>query len=257
VPVGRTEIAIVEAFHLTCLRVLERRYDRAKYVVKGGVNIRAWFASRRYSEDMDIDAIGGTRHALEAAFDRILGGRDMEMLLAGQGIRIERTTKPKQTDTTQRWKFELGAEGSAAPLRTKIEFSWREQGDDAYRLEPIHQDVAKLYTVPRPSANHYVAGSAIRQKIRALAKRREPQARDVWDLDHLFRQPDSDPRPLGEELRALLPIAQERVFALDERAYRAQVVAFLAPEDQDFFGTADAWETIQLTVSSHLERLGR
>lgn len=256
-PAVRTEIAIVEAFHLTCLRVLERRYDRAKYVVKGGVNIRAWFASRRYSEYMDIDAVGGTPHALETAFDKILAGRDMEMLLAGQGIRIERITKPKQTDTTQRWKFELRAEGLATPLRTKVEFSWRDHGDDAYRLEPIHEDVARLYAIPRPSANHYVAGSAIRQKIRALAKRREPQARDVWDLEHLFRQPGSDPGPLGEELRALLPIAQDRVFSLDERAYRAQVVAFLAPEDQDFYGTADAWETIQLTVSSHLERLGR
>ena len=122
---ARTAIAIVEAFHLTCLRVLERRYDRAKYVVKGGVNIRAWFASRRYSEDMDIDAIAGTPHVLETAFDKIVAGKDMEMLLAHQGISIDRMTKPKQTDTTQRWKFELRADESAELVRTKGEFSWR------------------------------------------------------------------------------------------------------------------------------------
>lgn len=252
---ARTPIAIVEAFHLTCLRVLERRYDRAKYVVKGGVNIRAWFASRRYSEHLEIDAIAGTPHALEAAFDKIVAGKDMEMLLAQQGIRVDKTTKPKQTSTTQRWKFELHADDSIEPLHTKIEFSWRDHGDDAYRLEPIHEEIAKRYVIPRPSANHYLVSAAIRQKIRALAGRREPQARDVWDLDHLFRQPGADPRPLDHRLRSLVPVARERVFSFDERAFRAQVVAFLAPEDQDFYGTADAWETIQLTVSSHLERL--
>ena len=42
---------------------LEVRLDRARWVVKGGVNLRAWFGSVRHSEDLDIDLIRGSVHS--------------------------------------------------------------------------------------------------------------------------------------------------------------------------------------------------
>ena len=52
--------------------MLEARLNRANWVVKGGVNLRAWFGSRRYSEDLDLDVAGFAPHVLRERFDKIL-----------------------------------------------------------------------------------------------------------------------------------------------------------------------------------------
>src|SRR5207247_5793527 len=117
------------------------------------------------------DALGGEPHRLEAVVDRVLASRDLELLLQLHQIRASRPRKPKRTETTQRWKIDLEVVGNALPLPAKIEFSRRET-DEPYVLEPIRSEVARGYAVPPPTANHYTASAATRQKIRALAKRR-------------------------------------------------------------------------------------
>lgn len=97
----RLPIQHIECFHLVLLRLLEARFDRARWAVKGGVNLRAWFGSRRYSEDLDIDALGGQPHVLEEKVDRLLASRPFADLLATQGLALARSSKPQQTDTTQ------------------------------------------------------------------------------------------------------------------------------------------------------------
>jgi hypothetical protein len=52
---------VVELFHLAFLQVLQARLDQARYVLKGGANLRYFFDSVRYSEDI-------VRH--EAPYDR-------------------------------------------------------------------------------------------------------------------------------------------------------------------------------------------
>src|SRR5216684_3573460 len=160
--------------------MLEARLNRATWIVKGGVNLRAWYGSRRYSEDLDLDAVGSAPHVLRERFDKILLGPALGDLLTSQGLEVVRMSKPKQTDTTQRWKLELKSAGVSLPLHTKVEFSRRGTHGEESAFEP--------------------ARSAIRQKIHALAGRAETQARDVWDLDHLLRSTGADPRPLSYSL---------------------------------------------------------
>src|SRR5687767_6862956 len=116
----RTAAQHIEAFHLSLLRMLEARLNRAYWVVKGGVNLRAWFGSRRYSEDLDLDAVGCAPHVLRERFDKVLLSHPLAELLTSQGLEIARTSKPKQTDATQRWKLELRAAGVSVPLHTKV-----------------------------------------------------------------------------------------------------------------------------------------
>jgi Nucleotidyl transferase AbiEii toxin, Type IV TA system len=176
----------VECFHLVLLRMFESRLDRASWVVNGGVNLRAWFGSLRYSEDLDIDAVGGTPHALAEKVDKLLAARPFLDLLAAQGLTLVRSSKPKQTATTQRWKIEFQAEGTELPLHTRVEFS-RRGGSEEHALEPVRPEVVRPYGLVAPTVRHYTARAAARQKIGALASRAEPQARDVWDLEHLLR----------------------------------------------------------------------
>jgi hypothetical protein len=111
------------------------------------------------------------------------------------------------------------------------------------------------YGIPAPTVHHYTAAAALRQKIEALAGRRETQARDIWDLDHLFRTTRADPRPLPTRTRDALPAALERAADLPFDAFKAQVVSFLAPEHQDIFGSAASWQRMQELVIDRLLEL--
>lgn len=247
-------IECVEAFHLAFLRILEVRLDRSHWVVKGGVNLRAWFGSQRYSEDLDIDAVRGQSHVLREQVDEVLASKAFRDLLAIQKIALVSSRKTKQTETTQRWKFEIQTEGTNRPLPTKVEFSRRgRQGD--YLLEPVRPDVVRPYGIPAPTVNHYTPASAIHQKIEALALRSEVQARDIWDLDHLFRIPGIDATPLPKSTRETLPQAIERALEVGYSEFKAQVVALLAPDHQETYGSRDAWENVCLLVNDRLEEL--
>jgi predicted nucleotidyltransferase component of viral defense system len=235
--------------------MMEARLNRAQWVVKGGVNLRLWFGSRRYSEDLDLDALGSAPHLLRERFDKILLGRPLEELLASHNLEILRLSKPKQTDTTQRWKLELKAAGGSIPLHTKVEFSRRGSAEE-YVLEPARSDVVRPYGIPAPTVNHYTARSAIRQKIQALASRSEIQARDIWDLEHLLRSTDADPRPLPREVRRALPEALERAMSLEYDSFKAQVVPYLLEDDQATYGTRDAWDRMCELVVERLEEFG-
>lgn len=236
--------------------MMEARLNRANWVVKGGVNLRAWFGSRRYSEDLDLDALGSAPHVLREKFDQILLGRPLEDLLTSQGLELVRLSKPKQTDTTQRWKLELKAAGVSVPLHTKVEFSRRGTRDEEYVLEPARSDIVRPYLIPVPTVNHYTARSAVRQKIHALAGRSEIQARDVWDLDHLLRSTNADPRPLSDGVREALPGALARVISLGYDVFKAQVVPYLSEDDQGIYGTRDAWDRMRELIVERLEEFG-
>jgi hypothetical protein len=54
-------------------------------------------------------------------FDKVLASRALAEMLATQGLEIARISRPKQTDTTQRWKIELKAAGVSLPLHTRVE----------------------------------------------------------------------------------------------------------------------------------------
>lgn len=251
----RSPLQHVECFHLSLLRLMEARMNRAGWVVKGGVNLRAWFGSRRYSDDLDLDAMGSAPHVLRARFDRLLLSRSLGELLASQGLQIARVSRPKQTETTQRWKLEVRAAGVSVPLHTRIEFSRRGPRGEEYVLEPARSDIVRPYGIPVPTVNHYTARSAIRQKIQALVSRSETQARDIWDLDHLFRSTGGDPRSLSPELRETLPEAIERAMSLGYDVFRGQVVPYLSADDREIYGTRDAWNRMLELVVERLQEL--
>lgn len=115
----------IEFFHLAFLQVLQGRLDQASYVLKGGANLRYFFDSVRYSEDIDLDVSGIEVWALQEKVDGALSASALAMLLRGGGLLVGEFSKPKQTETTQRWKVALVLTGRSEPLRTKIEFSRR------------------------------------------------------------------------------------------------------------------------------------
>jgi predicted nucleotidyltransferase component of viral defense system len=239
---------VIELFHLAFLQVLQARLDQARYVLKGGANLRYYFDSVRYSEDIDLDADQIEPWALTDKVDGILGSATIDAVLRSGGLAVDGFTKPKQTDTTQHWKVSIAVSGRRETVRTKIEFSHR-NGERRHVLEAVDGRIVAPYALRAPTMQHYTADAAAEQKIKALAGRSETQARDVFDLDLLLRRQSLEGGRLDSPL---LKRAAERGHELPFDAFRDQVLPFLDREVVELYDTPATWEQMQLFVADTL-----
>lgn len=242
----------VELFHLQFARLLCAGPDKDCFAIKGGCNLRFFFESVRYSEDIDFDVTERVPvHALKERVSRILGGTALTLTLRNRGIELVSVSAPKQTETTQRWKLGLSVEGHPVPLPTKIEFSRRGTTDEAV-LEPIAPSVLAEHQSMLFLAPHYQLGAAMRQKVEALADRRVVQARDVFDLGGVLL-PRAGGRVDLRTVRSDIKAAMERAMTLSYADYKAQVVSYLHPEHAGSYGSHEAWDAMQLKVVEYLD----
>ena len=243
-----------EMFHLVFLRALVAKgEDRALIALKGGCNLRFYFGSVRYSEDIDFDVVIIAKTTLKKRVEKLLASPLITAPLRSRGITLVDTSAPKQTETTQRWKVGLSVEGLAVPVRTKIEFARRDAIDGA-RFEATPTEAVRPYGLTPVLSTHYTRSAAIAQKIDALAGRTEPQARDVFDLALLFAHEPID-LDSSETQRASLDVAIDRATSLSFDEYASKVVAYLDPEQAAPHADRTAWEAMQEQVVDRLEAL--
>jgi predicted nucleotidyltransferase component of viral defense system len=248
--------ASVELFHLVFLRALTAKGDdKARIALKGGCNLRFFFESVRYSEDIDFDVVSITKETLRNKVDRLLSGPIVVTPLRAAGLDVSEVTAPKQTDTTQRWKVGLVVRGASVPLRTKIEFSRRSAIAGAV-FEATSLALTRPYGLTPVLASHYGLRTAIVQKVHALAERTEPQVRDVFDLAHLFARPAAAQLTLSAAEKAWVLPAVERAVTMSYDDYASTVVAYLEPDHAPAFASRSAWDAMQENVVRALEALG-
>ena len=186
-----SDTRIPEVFHFCFLERLLKLSDPSIYILKGGVNLRFFFNSPRYSEDTGIDVLAGSVTTLKKNGYKILQDAAFKSslrLFDNEDIEIDDPGKAKQTTTTQRFRFALiTPAGHRRP--TKVEFSRRKQDrvDDA-PLQLIDPDIARQYRKLTYRCRHYPGKIAVAQKIKALADRTVTQARDVFDFTILFTE---------------------------------------------------------------------
>ncbi len=245
---------IVELFHLVFVRALFANLgDKSLLAVRGGINLRFYFQSIRFSEDLDLDVVTMSKAALENRVDRLLASPTVTSPLKARGIVIQDISKPKQTTTVQRWKLEVASPSASIRDRTKIEFSRRDTVATA-ALERVDTQIANGYGIPVFLASHYPCDAAVRQKIHALAERAEPQPRDVFDLHVLLARADA-PKKLDEDAAEWLEAAVANAAGLTYDQYVALVIAYLDPEQAEIYASRAAWESMQLDVIARLEAL--
>ena len=61
----------IEIFHLIFLRHLENKLDKTLYSLKGGCNLRFFFKSIRYSEDIDFDIQNINKETLRTKINKL------------------------------------------------------------------------------------------------------------------------------------------------------------------------------------------
>ena len=242
----------VEVFHLILLSHIGRKLDKQKWALKGGCNLRFFFRSPRYSDDMDLDVQGVPIDVLREKVNSILSGRLFKTILDVRGISIEHVTEHKQTETTQRWKFGLMVPDLEQPVPTKVEFS-RRGLEEGSVFEPISPEIVRLYELSPEMANHYPAAVVWRQKLGAILSRTTPQARDIFDLHLLLASGfKSAAAPAGDADFDLSQI-KENVLAVDFGQFKSQVVSYLEPDLQPHYDAEETWDAMRWRVIEALE----
>ena len=249
-------LQIREVFHLEFLRWFARKLEVDRYVLKGGINLRLFFKSFRYSEDMDIDIVGTQVEKVKKTVMEILATRGFTDSLKSFGIDsivAPDLAKAKQTQTTQRFKIHLST-AAGEDLFTKVEFSRRGfKGTTVAEL--VSGSVLRAYKMAPFIVPHYDSASAVAQKIQALAGRVAIEARDVFDLFLLSSQYEPKRNKI-EVNRTTLKTAHDNIFLIEFTQFRNQVVSYLALEDQKTFSTPASWDEIKLKVAHFLEEFG-
>lgn len=237
-----------EIFHFLFLENLLRQTDSHLYVLKGGVNLRFFFKSPRYSEDMDLDVLAGSVVTLKKNGYKILESPSFRRSLASFGIidlKINDPSKAKQTETTQRFRVRLlNQAGEEFP--TKIEFS-RRSSRDAFIEENIDTEIAMRYKKLSFRCQHFDGPTAVYQKILALAGRPITQARDIFDLYILY---------LGGHIRkdaiqvppGIRDQARENTLSLTYEHYRDQVEEYLNLTGKQNYSGSSRWNKIQSCI---------
>jgi len=241
----------VELFHLLFLSQLVRKLDKKLYALKGGCNMKFFFKSPRYSEDIDLDVQSIPVDVLRNKVNNILNSRPFTDILQVRNIEIEHITEHKQTETTQRWKLGLTVPYTEKPLPTKIEFS-RRGLENPIKFESISPEIIRTFELSPIMANHYPAEITCQQKLRAIISRTTPQARDIFDL-YLLLASRVEKVDLPEDLHSNLNKAKESILSMGFVVFKSQVISYLEPEDQHRFESEEAWDNIRLRV---VETLG-
>jgi predicted nucleotidyltransferase component of viral defense system len=166
--------AAVECFHLYFSHRLAAKVDRTLFCLKGGCNLRFFFRSIRYSEDIDFDVHTISKDTLRKNVAHLLDDPSFRGPLHNQyAIQIAEWSAPKQTDTTQGWKVQLKVDQQSLTIPTKIEFSRRKTSFEGAAVEPIDSALIARNQMQPILLNHYQLSTAIDQKIQALIGRTE------------------------------------------------------------------------------------
>lgn len=253
-------LELVQGFHIAFLTALAQSADIRDWALKGGGNMRFYYGSRRFSEDVDLDATPAA-HTFTAKIERAFESRLLDQQLAAIGTRMTDAYAKDRTSTKERWNVKLAIPGTPVDqgvASTKIEISYRPY--PAIPRETVVETVAPAIMAAyggrlvSPQMTRYLPSSAVGQKIIALADRSETQPRDVYDLDHLWKgHPTAlDPNDIGTEV---VKQARDRLLELTYAQYAERVGAFLDPVFAPIEGTESHWETLQATVLVKLEEL--
>lgn len=249
-------LQIREVFHLGFLRWLGRELKASQYALKGGSNLRFFFNSFRYSEDMDLDVRGVKVSILKGIVMEILGSRPFKdnMKVFGMSDVIgPDMAKAKQTETTQRFKIHL-ITVSGEDLFTKIEFSRRGIKGNVV-IEPVSDVVLRAYKLVPLLVPHYDITSTISQKIGALAGRAMVQARDVFDIYILSSQYKILEAGRVSVDTTRLKKAHENIFEINFEQFKDTVISYLSLEEQRLYSSEPLWDEIKLKAADFIEEL--
>lgn len=247
----RNQARAIELFHLAFLQVAATQVRPEDYAVKGGANLRFFLRSGRRSADIDLDYLGRTFEAFRDRLNAVLTGTTIPTLLKLHEIRIFDVGLRKDTSTTKRWLVKLARPGMP-DATSKVEFSNRGGSPDAL-LEQADRELARRLGGVAVKLKHYPPAVAISQKVDAVCDRTATEPRDVFDLDHLFRQyPDALAQAVVDPGRVLRAATIAEDIAYEQ--YQQLVEPFLDEDIVALYSGEESWFEMRLRVVTQLRK---
>ena len=80
------EVQIIELFHVAFLDALQQRLERGRWILKGGANLRYFFDSQRYSQDIDLDFLGDAPWGVREKVGEVIKSPVLSNLLRVKGL---------------------------------------------------------------------------------------------------------------------------------------------------------------------------
>ena len=240
-----------ERFHLTLLYYISLRLANRPYAVKGGICLRFFHRSQRLSEDMDIDVAAQVRRkTLEDAVDSVIKSQSFIGSLLSRGITRVEARKPKQTETTQRWKFTLYSQDMPSP--TKVEFS-RRHSLIPYGTGVPDQELLRAYKMHPFAVRFYDSNNMCVQKIQALSSPNRYAVRDLFDLDHLLSSNLTEPETIKKLIeRGDVEKAAEKMDRFHYDDFKGQVLPYLPDSLMMLYSNSAAFGDLKKRVEDHL-----
>lgn len=252
----KNDVTLRELLHFCFLEHLLKVSDPKIYILKGGVNLRFFFNSPRYSEDMDIDVLAGGVEILKKNGYKILNDSGFKRKLQTYGIEdiiINDPIKAKHTETTQRFKLKI-ITPAGDELPTKIEFSRRGKKNNLYtfNFDRISEEISHRHKRLTFLCQHYSGATAIIQKIEALSGRSQTQSRDVFDIFILSLGGYAKNLNLKNLDPELITKSKEALFSLSYQDFQGQVLEYLDEENIKEYSRVENWKEIQKKVTEVL-----
>jgi predicted nucleotidyltransferase component of viral defense system len=224
------------------------RQGADRYILKGGMAMRALYGSARLTKDVDFDCA-------DSISDRSLATRvpnALEQAARSAGIIEQRIDRTRSGERASRWRL-TGHTREGIPVTWEVELSRRGAPDAAF-IETRTVQPPYEYTITPFVARVYSATAMSAAKVDALLSHNRNVPRDVYDLADLIRRGASPVSLWIEHLSrenlerkrdAVLP----KVMLIGFPLANAELLPYLA---RDIRSTLDenAWEDLQLEVAT-------
>lgn len=228
------------------------RQGADRYVLKGGMAMRALYSSARLTKDVDFDCEDSvSAQSMSAQIPKAL-------LVAGReaGLTTVRVDQTKKGAAASRWRL-AGATGEGANVTWEVEVS-RRGIPDAAHIDTVTIQPPINYRLARFVARVYSPTAMAASKVAALLSDMRSVPRDVYDLHDLVIR-DASPVALWIERIPREALSRKKARVLDKVGSigfdmaNAELLPYLA---RDLRATIDetAWDNMGLAVAAAVER---
>lgn len=227
------------------------RQGASRFILKGGMAMRALYGSARLTKDVDFDCEDNVSpQSMHTQMTRALT----------QGARIAGITRAdvqqtKKGDRANRWRI-AGVTGTGITVAWEAEVSRRGAPPSQFiETRPFGSPVT--YRIPAFSVRVYSPAAMAGGKVNALLSDNRNVPRDIYDLHDLIGN-QADPTELWaqsvprENLRRKLPMVMTKIDGIDFALANAELLPYLAPDARASIDEKH-WDEIRIEVAEHVE----
>lgn len=233
------------------MQVLVRR-GATRFILKGGMAMRALYGSARLTKDVDFDCEDSvSRQSMQAQLARALTQAARAAGLSGINV-----TRTKDAERSNRWRVQ-GTHADGPRITWEVEVSSRGVPPTEF-IETRAFSIPVSYRIPNFSVRVYSPAAMAGSKVNALLSENRSVPRDVYDLFELIER-QVNPVPLWirriprETLQAKRQKIMRKIDVINFDLANAELLPYIAPDVRDGID-AMRWDEMRVRVADSVDQ---